>query len=145
MAMLSFSHLSIKKRLPLLIGTLLLGVIIASAWTSYLGVKESALEVGRERLLSLTQQLASQSQQSLPIFLGNTFTAANDPAIRSFLRTPSSTTRPGAVAILKQFTGEQDPNSLQVELWNANHTLALALPDGSPEPADLETEFTQCA
>jgi hypothetical protein len=67
--MLSLSHLSIKKRLPLLIGTLLMGVIIASMWTSCLGVEESALEVGRERLRSLTQQLASQSQQSLPILL----------------------------------------------------------------------------
>jgi PAS domain S-box-containing protein len=143
---LFFSNLSIKKRLPLLIGALLLGIIATSIWAAYRGVKESGLEVGRERLLSLTQQLASQSQQSLPILLGKTSTAANDAAVRAFLQTPSSTMRSRALAVLQQFESEQDPNSLQVELWNSNHTLALALPDGSsPVSADLEPEFAQCA
>ncbi|PYT03448.1 MAG: hypothetical protein DMF60_18365 [Acidobacteria bacterium] len=123
-----------------------MSVILASTWASYREVKQSALEVGRERLLSLTQQLVSQSEQGLPLVLGATSNAANDPAVRAFLRTPSSTTRAGAVAVLQQFRSEQDSNSLQVELWNENHTLALSMPDGSlPEPADLEAEFARCA
>ena len=39
------SNLSIKHRLPLLIGILLLGIITASTWASYRGVRESALAV----------------------------------------------------------------------------------------------------
>src|SRR6266853_6017577 len=85
----SVSNLPIKHRLPLLIGTLLFGVILSSIWASYRGVKESALEVGRERLLSLTQQLVNQSQQSMSILLNRTATAANDPAFRRFLLSPS--------------------------------------------------------
>jgi|GEM_PF-384597 len=142
----SLSNLSIKHRLPLLIGTLLSGIIIASTWAAYRGVKQSALELGRERLLSLTEQLASLSQQSTVTLTGRTLTVANDPAIRAFLRSPSPATRPGAAAVLQQFTAPQDPNYLQVELWSANHALVLAVPDGStPEPADLKTEFKQCA
>lgn len=145
-ARFSVSNLSIKHRLPLIIGTLLFGIILTSILASYRSVKDSALEVGRERLLSLTQQLASQSQQSLPLLLNRTFTAANDAAIRTYLQAPSSRTRPAALAVLEQFATAKDPGNVQVELWNPNHTLALAMPDGSsPEPADLEMEFKQCA
>ena len=140
----SLSNLSIKQRLPLLIGTLLVGIITVSIWTSYRGVKESALEVGRERLSSLTQQLANQSQQSLPIVLNRTFAAANDPAVRTFLKAPSAGSRTAATSVLQQFAPAQDPNSLQVELWNVAGLLALSVPEGSaPEPADLGTEFSQ--
>ncbi|PYT03541.1 MAG: hypothetical protein DMF65_04015, partial [Acidobacteria bacterium] len=47
---------------------------------------------------------------------------------------------------LQQFAPEQDPNSMQVELWDADRSLALTLPeDSKPEPADLGAEFRQCA
>jgi PAS domain S-box-containing protein len=142
----SISNLSIKHRLPLLIGTLLLGIIIASTWASYSGVKESDLAAGGERLQNLTQQLASLSQQSTGLLLNRTFTAANDSAIRAFLQSPSPVTRSGASVILQQFTAGEDPNSLQVELWDTNHSLVLIHPDGAlPEPVDLGNEFRQCA
>ena len=145
-ARFSLSRLSVKQRLPLLIGALLLGVIVASTWASYRGVRDSALEGGRERLRGLSQQLANQSKDSLPNLLNKTSIAANDAAIRTFLQTPSSTTRPAAITVLEQFNAPQDPGSLQVELWNANRSLALAVPDGSSsEPADLRTEFDQCS
>ena len=80
-ARFSLSNLPIKYRLPLIIGGILFGIILISIWASYRSVKESALAVGRERLLSLTQQLASQIQQSLPLVLNRTFAAGNDPAV----------------------------------------------------------------
>ena len=90
-ARFSLSNIAIKDRLPLLIGALLSGIIIASNWASYRGVKESALELGRQRLQNLTQLLATISQQSAATLLNKTLTGANDPAIRAFLRSPSST------------------------------------------------------
>src|SRR5437763_2774169 len=109
-------------------------------------MRESALELGRERLLSLTEQLAGQLQQPSAIILGKTYAAANDPAIRAFIKSPSTTARAGAVAALQQFAPEQDPNSMQVELWNADRSLALTLPeDSKPEPNGLDAEFKQCA
>jgi len=139
-----FGGLSIRHRLPLLIAVLLFGVIAASTWASYRGVKDSALDVGRERLINLTQQLASLLQQSSGTLAGKTFTAANDPAIRAFVRSPSDTTRPAAAAVLQQFTAPQDLNSLQLEIWDAHNSPLLTLPDGtSPEASSLETEFKQ--
>jgi signal transduction histidine kinase len=142
----SFSNLSIEHRLPLLIGSLLFVVIVASTWAAYRGVNEAALEVGRERLLSLTQQLASLSQQSTPDLLSRTSFAANDHSILDFLQSPSAVTQPGASAILQQFVPPKDPNGLQVELWRPNHSVPLIIPSGAlPKPVDLQTEFEQCS
>lgn len=142
----SLRNLRIKHRLPLLIGILLSAVITASIWASYRGVKESALEVGRERLLSLTQQLANQTQQLLPLALNRTAAVARDPAVRAFLNAPSSGTRAAVVSALQPFDVVHDPNSLRVDLWSANHTIALSVPDStSSEPLDLSAEFEQSA
>src|SRR3989442_10768515 len=142
----SLSRLSVKQRLPLLIGALLLGVIVASTWASYRGVRDSALEVGQERLERITQQLAGLFQQSTSNTTNKTLTAANDPAIQAYLRSPATTSRPGVEAVLQQFMSPQDPNCLRVELWNANRSRVLALPEGSSEiPVDLETEFNKSA
>src|SRR2546421_708965 len=143
---LSLSDLPIKRRLPLLTALLLFGVISAATLLSYLGMRASALELGRERLLSLTEQLAGQLQQPSAIILGKTSAAANNPAVRAFIKSPSTAARTGAVAALQQFAPEQDPNSMQVELWDAERSLVLTLPeDSKPEPADLDAEFKQCA
>src|SRR5437588_2867594 len=100
--------LSIKQRLPLLIVILLGAVIVASTLAAHEGVKDSARKVGRERLLNLTQQLANLQQQSNVTLLNKTFAAANDPAVRTFLKTPSTDARLAAAATLKQFSGAQD-------------------------------------
>jgi signal transduction histidine kinase len=143
---LSLTNLSIEQRLPLLIGILVFGVIVAFTWVSYRGVKESALEVGRERLLNLTQQLASLTQQSAPLLTARTLTTANDPLIHAFLQDESIANRTRAVAMLHQFEATQGANSLQVELWKPDHSLALVEPEGSKaEPSDLASEFKQCA
>jgi len=140
------STISIKHRLPLLIGALLLGVILTSTWTSYSGVKESALDVGRERLQNLTKQLASLFQQSNSLMLTKTFTAANEPAIKAFLQSPSQATRSGASVSLRQLESPQDKNNLQIELWNTSRSLVLTVPDGaSPESLDLEADFKAAA
>ena len=69
---LFLSNLPIKYRLPLIMGAILLSIILISIWASYSIVKQSALDVGRERLSSPTQQLANQSQQSIPV-VANTY------------------------------------------------------------------------
>ena len=142
----SISNLSLKHRLPLLIGTLLLGIVLASTLASYRGVKESALEAGGERLQNLTKQLANLLQQSSALLLTKTFTEANDPAIRAFLQSPSPTTQSRASVILEQFAAPQDPNTLQVELWDKNRLPVLSVPNGAaPVPADLGAEFNACS
>jgi signal transduction histidine kinase len=147
---------SIKFRLPLLIGTLLLGSIIATTWAAYREVKASAFEVGQERLRYVTQQLASLLQQSASNNIGKTYAAANDSIIRNYLLSPQPGPRPEVAAVLRQFLPPQDQNGIRVELWNANHSPVLApalapvlapaltVPEGAPQMrTDLEVEFKQ--
>src|SRR5262245_46540453 len=145
-ARFSLSNLPIKHRLPLLIGALLFGTILIFIWASYRGMKESALEAGRERLHSLTHQLATMFQQSVANTATKTVTAANDPAVRQFLHSPLARSHAGALAALQPLAVPQDQGSWQVELWDANRSLSLAIPEGSsPLSQDLEIEFTKAA
>jgi PAS domain S-box-containing protein len=143
---LSLANLPIKHRLPLLIGLWLLGIFVVSTLASYREVRESSLEIGRERLRNLTQQFASISQQSSVSSLNKLVIAANNPVVSAFLQSPLPATKDRAVAVLQQFGPGQDPINLQVELWNSNHELALTIPEGSlPEPPSLEAEFKECS
>jgi hypothetical protein len=110
----SLSSLSIKHRLSLLTASLLPGIILTSTGASCCGVKQSALAVGRERLLNLTQPLANLSQQSTRKQLSEVSTATNKAAVVAFLQSPSS--------VLQQFGSAQNPNGLQLELWSANNS-----------------------
>jgi PAS domain S-box-containing protein len=139
------SNLSIKQRLPLLIGGLLFAILTASAVASYRAVRDSALEASDQRLLAVSQELATQTEQSVAVLLSSTATTANQPAIRSFLQDPTLATRAAAVTLLQQLAPPQEPKSLRIELWKANRSLALISPEALPaEAVDLGVEFAQC-
>src|SRR6266571_504505 len=136
--------LTIKNRLPLMMGLLLLGMIVSSVWVSYDGVKESSLEASRARLRMLTTNVAAMVQQSARNVASTTLVAAKDRVIRDFVNSPSSGSRAGPCRILEQLLPPQDPNALRGELWNTNHSLVMALPeDSSPISAKLDNEFKQ--
>ena len=140
----SLSNISLKYRLPLLIGTLLAGIIIACNWASYRAVKASALDAGRERLQNLTQQLATLFQQSANTITTKTGTVANDQLVRSFIKSPDTASRVDVQKLLQQFTAPQDVNSIRVELWNAQQQLLLVVPEGDTMPlGDLTNDFKQ--
>jgi len=142
----SLSNISIKYRLPLLIGTLLAGIIVACSWASYRAVKASALDVGRERLQNLTQQLSTLLQQSASNISTKTASVANDQIIRNFVKSPETASRTDVEKLLQQFTAPQDPSSLTVELWSAERGRLVVLPQGDATPfGDLTAEFKQCS
>jgi signal transduction histidine kinase/CheY-like chemotaxis protein len=142
----SLSNIPLKYRLPLLIGTLLAGVIIACNWASYRAVKASAFEVGRERLQNLTQQLSTLLQQSANNISTKTATAASDPAIRAFVKSPETASQADVQKLLQQFTAPQDANALRVELWSVERGLLLVSPEGDKTPlGDLANDLKQAS
>src|ERR1044072_5442744 len=104
----SLANISLKYRLPILIGTLMAAIILACSWASYRAVKASALDVGRERLQNLTQQLSTTLQQSANNLLTKTATVANEPVMRAFLKSPETTAPADVQNLLHQFTVAQD-------------------------------------
>ena len=141
---LSLSNISIKYRLPILIGALLAGIIVACSWASYRAVRASALDVGRERLQNLTQQLSSLLQQSANSISTKTASVANDQLIRSFVRSPETGSQVEVQKLLQQFAAPQDASSVRVELWNAQGGRLIVLPETDTTSfGDLTTEFKQ--
>lgn len=72
--------MSIRQRLPLLICTLLLCIIISFSFLSYYGIRRSEINMGSERLQSVTQQLGailSQSTNTLVANLAKSATTVN--------------------------------------------------------------------
>ncbi len=138
------SNISLKYRLPLLIGMLLAGIIIACNWASYRAVKASALDAGRERLQNLSQQLSSLLQQSANNISTKTGTVANDATIRAFVKSPETTSRAEVQKLLQQFATPQDANSIRVEIWSVQRGLLLVSPEADLTPlSDLANDFKQ--
>src|SRR5262245_25687686 len=127
------TNISFKYRLPLLIGTLLALILVACDWASYRAVKASAFDVGRERLQNLTQQLSALLQQSANTISTKTASVANEPAIRTFVKSPTQESRAEVNKLLQQFLAPQDQNSLRVELWSTDRLL-LVSPESNATP-----------
>jgi PAS domain S-box-containing protein len=140
------SRISIRTRLLVSIGTLLLVVIGAAILFAYHEVTTAANTVARERLQSLTKQFATITQQSTSAGLNRTFAVANEPAISSFLRSPSPDAKNAVNKLLEQFASARDPNNIQTELWTSERNMALSVPENAaPISAELSAEFQQAA
>src|SRR6266498_1672189 len=120
----SFSRLSIQQRLPLLICLLLLITIVIFSWTSYVGVKEAALETGRERLHTLTDQLSAMFQQSAQAIMLTTRAAAKEEEIKKYLLPNENKQVSKALKTLQKL--RTDSLSVLVQLWNKNRVNVLS-------------------
>ncbi len=121
----SLSNISLKYRLPILIGTLLAAIILACSWASYRAVKASALDVGRERLQNLTQQLSTLLQQSAGNILTKTASVANEPLMRAFVKSPETSSpvrRSEAAATVQRTAGRQQHQSRSLECARSSFT-----------------------
>jgi signal transduction histidine kinase len=120
-----FPRLSIQHRLPLLICILLLVVIIAVSWTSYIGMKKSALEAGRQRLLTLTEQFSTMFQQAARDVRAKLRTAASHEKVRQFITATELQNKDSAWAQLKKL--QVDTTVAEVLLLNLNRTPVLSV------------------
>lgn len=119
-----FSKVSIRRRLPLLIfGLLLIGTIIFGL-ISYVGVKRSALKVGQDRLLALTDQLSSLFPTSTRFYITTTRATAGQDAIKQFLRSDGKDSANEVLAALQKL--RLDTAFVQVDILNADRKRLLS-------------------
>src|SRR5690348_3772793 len=119
----TLSPLSIRQRLPLFICILLLGVIAVLAIISYIGVKRTALAVGKERLESLTEQVSnsfSARAMITPVRL-----TAGQPAIKKYLASGGTDSAAEAMAALEKLRMDRDTFSVVTELLNLKRVPVL--------------------
>ncbi|MDP4261015.1 MAG: sensor histidine kinase [Bacteroidota bacterium] len=118
-----FRGLSIQQRLPLLICVLLLSIMITFSWISYIGVKKAALNTGKERLRTLTDQLSSMFSQSYQTIMVATHVAAGQESIKKSLEGGGPEFQTDAMQVLQKL--RLDSTWVLTELLNANRQPVL--------------------
>ncbi len=126
--------LSIRVKLPLLIGALLLAVAGSFSWSAYLGVSQASLVTASDRLGSVTTQIAGLLETSATQLLANARAVADSPAIRAFLQAPTPRMRAAALAAMRP-VGPAAQQVADVELVTTGGTRLLSLSDSAaPHP-----------
>ena len=120
---LPFRGLSIQQRLPLLICLLLLAIILIFSYISYIGVKNTALKTGKERLQTLSDQLSGMLAQSAQSTLIASIAAANKESVKKSLQTNEEDHKIEALDELKKL--RPDSTWVLAELLDANHQPVL--------------------
>ena len=101
------ARLSIRLKLPLLICSLLMAVVLAYSWAVYSEVKRSALGAANERLRGVTRQLADMTAASARQRVAEIREAARQPAIIAYLRSGSTAEESGALDALSSLVRQQ--------------------------------------
>ena len=107
---------SIQRRIPLLICIFLVCVMTAFTIISYLAVKTSALNTGKQRLLSLSNQLGNMLAQSNRSIVASTRIVARDPAVRKCVQSGGLIVSDEVGSAIRKL--RQDSASILIELIN---------------------------
>ena len=121
--------LSIKAKLPLLIGGLLVLVTLVYGWAAYQTVRVSTAVAVTARLGTVVDQLALTLKASRSQLLAATRTVADSPAVRAYATHPEARLRASAEAALRPpaIPGQQ---IVVTELWSGGRRLlAVGAPD----------------
>jgi two-component system, NarL family, sensor histidine kinase UhpB len=123
MKQIFFPGLSIRQRLPFLICSLLLTVILLFGIISYLGVRKAALNVGQNRLQTLSKQLSEILSTSSQNLCKTTYTQANRPSVKTYLATGGKDSISEVTNLFKDILN--DSTNARVELLNAEKKVLL--------------------
>jgi signal transduction histidine kinase len=136
---------SLERRLPILIGGLLLGVFVLTAAFSYGAVKNAALSAGRERLHSVTTRLGTALGGNTANTERTVLSGANDSTVVRLMRTSDARYRDSAFAVLRRARGNT-PTLIANEIWNSRRQLVASSKPGAPVPhADISAELAAAA
>jgi len=116
---------SIQRKLPFLIFILLLVMMLAFGWLSYIGIRKTSEAAAKERLLILSQQLSSMYTQSAASVMNATRTAASSPAVKSFLLSAGRDSAEAVDMLLRKL--KPDTTWINIQLLNANRQPVAAV------------------
>jgi signal transduction histidine kinase len=119
------ARLSLERKLPLIIGGLLLAVILALSLASYAEVRRTAVRVASERLTNVTQQFRDLFQQSSAQMRTNAAKNAGNPTLVEFARTRNPRLRDRALAELR-YAGPQAEQVIGSELRDREGAVLLS-------------------
>jgi signal transduction histidine kinase len=118
--LISLSNISIQYRLPLFISALIIIVIILFAGASYYGIRKSSLELGYERLNTLSTQFVSSLGASNERNRAALFEQAQNILIKDFLLSRGRLSNEDLADILNKHLQQSDSLLLTVQLLDKN-------------------------
>jgi signal transduction histidine kinase len=116
---------SLQVRLPVLISVLLLIVMVAYTWVSYIGIRDASMDIGNDRVTSLAVRLSTIFKQSITQLSKPAQTIAAEPAIRGYLAADSRSFADPATAILENYQ-KKDTLNRGILLLNAQRQTLFA-------------------
>lgn len=129
--------MSIRLKLPLAAGGLILVVGGGLTGAAYLAMRHTVLEHAEARLTTLGTQLQENLRASVAAGKGRAQVAARRPALATYLRDPAEANRRAALEAMR-YEGPQPELTRAVELRDASgKTVLTAGPDGSPVSSQL--------
>ncbi len=128
----SMTGMSIQKKLPLLVSGFLLLVIVLYSVASYETVKAASIDVARQRLLSLTTQVAQIYDQQMKTELKNTHTLMNDTAVRNFVTSSGRLSKDAAMKVLTK-GGQRPELNFRTDILDASGAPVLDIPNSPLE------------
>jgi signal transduction histidine kinase len=138
--------MSIQKKLPLLVGGILLVVIVLYSWASYKTVESASLDVAHERLTTLTTQLAQLFDQEAKGDGKAMHALAADPNLRAFLESRGGAVKASTMDSVLRKTGPRPAETIRAELLDASGTPVLSYPAGPLERhEELQSEIAKAA
>ena len=128
----STAGMSIQQKLPLLVSGFLLLVIVLYSWASYATVRAASVDVARQRLLTLTGQIAQIYDQNLKAEIKNTRALMNDSAVRRFVASSGRLSRDAATKVLLT-KGQRPELTFRTEILDTLGATVLSIPSGPLE------------
>lgn len=120
------SNLSIQFRLPFLISILLLIIIIIFAGSSYFGIRQSSLDLGYERLNSVSEQLTGLFERSTKRFLKTIREDARNQDVKNFIILENYEETEKILEILTKIDSPSDTLTLISQLLDKNRNIIFS-------------------
>lgn len=117
---------SIQRKLPFLFFILLLVMMLAFGWLSYIGISKTAEKAAKERLLTLSQQLAGMYTQSAASVINATRVTAANPAVKSFLLSAGRDSAEAVDLLLRKLKPDTTWINIQLLAVNGQQVAAVA-------------------
>jgi signal transduction histidine kinase len=128
---------SLRWRLPLLVSSLIAGVLAVFVWAAHREVERTLVSAGAERAQGAADQLATLLAQSARQRLAELRRVARDPQLARYLQNPADQTDVNVRACLATL---DTPGRQVLALWSAagDPLLVIATPDEASDMAPTE-------
>jgi len=104
---------------------LLLAVVVAFSWISYISVEKASMAIGTERVTTLADKLSVMFKSSVDQFASTVNSVASGKSVRTFLSSPNRSDSLSSLETFREFMKNDTTNKL-VQLINARHHLVLS-------------------